>query len=435
MATTPQELCQRLLQQVSQLGQLPLLKVCQHLDLPGYGTIEGKEDSPKMLIRKISRHLLREELEEQEDEGMSAYQDLQNWLAELTAGVDPLSSAPQVSSPPPDQKPTDVTISPSPTNSLLHLTRREFKISGQIGEPGQRDRLTFSSLAHQIEHGRLKGHTEHEIVEGVIRAVVPGSALRSYLEGRVGLTLPKLRHILRSHYQEKDATELYHRLSRLAQDSKESAQSFLIRALDLKQKVIFASQEADSGLKYEPSLVQHMFLHALLTGFRSEAVRHELRPLLLDPKTPDEVLFEKANIAASHEMERQEKLRNKAISVHEVQSQPPTQEQKKKPKEGTLMTDITELKAGIAEIAILKQQISGLQETLTKKPQDQRQPRQVSRRQYTQRQGCPNCDRLGKGDQCDHCFKCGSSDHFARGCRTRRPRSGNDEGLLPRDGQ
>jgi len=30
---------------------------------------------------------------------------------------------------------------------------REFKISGQIGEPGQKDKLTFSSLAHQIEHG------------------------------------------------------------------------------------------------------------------------------------------------------------------------------------------------------------------------------------------------------------------------------------------
>ena len=173
--------------------------MCQHLDLPSYGTIEGKEDSPKMLIRKISRHLLGEELEEQEDEGMSAYQELQNWLTELTAGDGPLSSVPQVSSSPPDQKPADVTNSPSPTNSLLHLTRREFRISGQIGEPGQRDRLTFSSLAHHIEHGRLKGHTEHEIVEGVIRAVVPESALRSYLEGRVGLTLPKLLIKVQKH--------------------------------------------------------------------------------------------------------------------------------------------------------------------------------------------------------------------------------------------
>ena len=38
--------------------------------------------------------------------------------------------------------------------------RKDFKVSGQIGEPGQRDRLTFSSLAHQIENGLNRGHTE-----------------------------------------------------------------------------------------------------------------------------------------------------------------------------------------------------------------------------------------------------------------------------------
>ena len=31
--------------------------------------------------------------------------------------------------------------------------RREFKNSGQIGEPGQTDKLTFVSLTHQIDYG------------------------------------------------------------------------------------------------------------------------------------------------------------------------------------------------------------------------------------------------------------------------------------------
>ena len=35
-------------------------------------------------------------------------------------------------------------------------------------------------------------------------------------------------------------------------------------------------------------------------------------------------------------------------------------------------------------------------------------------------------------ERCDHCFKCGSSDHFARGCRKGRG-SGNERRLHPRD--
>ena len=53
--------------------------------------------------------------------------------------------------------------------------------------------------------GCLKGHTERDIVEGVIRVVVPGSALKTYLEDRAGLTLPNLCRVLCSHYQEKQS--------------------------------------------------------------------------------------------------------------------------------------------------------------------------------------------------------------------------------------
>ena len=73
---------------------------------------------------------------------------------------------------------------------------KDFKISGQIGEPGQRERLMFSSLAHQIENGLNRGHTEIEIVDAVIRAISPGLQLRSYLEGKPQLSLPTLRRIL-----------------------------------------------------------------------------------------------------------------------------------------------------------------------------------------------------------------------------------------------
>lgn len=161
---------------------------------------------------------------------------------------------------------TSYTRTPVPhtvPSQALPSWHKDFKISGQIGEPGQKDRLTFSSLARQIEHGLSKGFPDVEIVDAVIRAIAPGMQLRSYLEGKSNLTLPTLRRILRCHYQEKSATDLYKQLSSEVQSAKETPQNFVIRALDLRQKILFASQESESGLKYDPGLVQNMFLHTV----------------------------------------------------------------------------------------------------------------------------------------------------------------------------
>ena len=81
-------------------------------------------------------------------------------------------------------KPSEVTI------------RREFKISGQIGERGQKDKLSHSNLTHQIDMGLRKNHSEEEIVEAVVRAVSPGLTLRDMLEIKANLTLSQLRTIL-----------------------------------------------------------------------------------------------------------------------------------------------------------------------------------------------------------------------------------------------
>ena len=40
-----------------------------------------------------------------------------------------------------------------------------------------------------------------------------------------------------------------------------------------------------------------------------------------------------------------------------------------------------------------------------------------------------------KAERCVHCFRCGSSEHYARGCRVnpKQAKSGNQPGLPPRD--
>ena len=128
------------------------------------------------------------------------------------------------------------------TKAVPSLLRREFKLSGQIGEPGQTEKLTFVSLMHQIDSGLKRGYKESEIVDAVIRAIAPHSSLRSYVETLCDLSLAKLRRILRVHYREKAASEVYQQLATVCQQSNESPQQFLLRALDLRNKVNFASQ-------------------------------------------------------------------------------------------------------------------------------------------------------------------------------------------------
>ena len=115
-----------------------------------------------------------------------------------------------------------------------NFLRREFKIQGIVGEPGQKDKLGYQSLISQIESGLKKQYSEAEVVNAVVRAVQPGLQLRSYFGSVSNLSLPKLRKILRFHYHEKSATELYQTLANITQLPKEDPQSFLIRALTVR---------------------------------------------------------------------------------------------------------------------------------------------------------------------------------------------------------
>lgn len=69
--------------------------------------------------------------------------------------------------------------------------------------------------------------------------------------------------------------------------------------MDLRQKVLLASEQAKDGLKYNPELIQTQFLQSLLTGLQDDAVRADFKPYLQDPAVSDEVLLEKMSVAYS----------------------------------------------------------------------------------------------------------------------------------------
>ena len=119
--------------------------------------------------------------------------------------------------------------------ALLGL-KREFKLSGQVGDQGQKEKLTFVSLTNQIDYGIKRGYPEDEIIAAVTRSIAPQNFLRSYIKNErlKDLTLAKLRKILRLHFREKSAPEVYKELSVICQSPKESLQKFLFRALSFK---------------------------------------------------------------------------------------------------------------------------------------------------------------------------------------------------------
>ena len=82
----------------------------------------------------------------------------------------------------------------------------------------------------------------------------------------------------------------------------------------MRQKILFASQEAESNLKYDPALVQSLFMHTVLTGLQNDNIKSDLQPLLMQINTSDELLLEKVNIAYTNEKERQDKKKLAAPS-------------------------------------------------------------------------------------------------------------------------
>ena len=199
------------------------------------------------------------------------------------------------------------------------VLKKEFRISGTIGTPSRTDKsyLSYISLIHQIDSARKMKYSEEEIISGVIKAMSPGLKLRTVIETLPNLKLPRLRLMLHSHYNEKAASELFQELSNCAQHEVEEADEFLMRAYEIRQKLIFASNEVGCTVKYDVSLIQSVYLNSIETGILSESIRNRMRPYLSPPQSGDTVedfeirndeLIHQMNLSVSLDVERRNKL-------------------------------------------------------------------------------------------------------------------------------
>lgn len=320
------------------------------------------------------------------------------------------------------------------TSSLSYLgptsaLRRQFKIIGQIGEPNQKDKLNYTSLVRQIEAGIVQGFTEEEVRDGVIRAISPGMVLRSYLETFSDLTLDRLRKVVRSHFGVKDTTEMYQNLASMCQSPKESPQAFLMRALDLRQKILFSSDEDTNALKYDKDHVQKLFLRTIETGLQDESIRAKLRPFLIDTNIIDEDLIYQLNVAVSSEDERGRKLKLQSkgnLKISGQTSQVSASNTKVKAAPDPVMAAINEIKS---EMESLRAEMKSNKAPPPPPPREHQRP---ENKKTLRKPLCSSCQESGQ-DMCRHCFICGDDNHYAAGCRKRSNKTPlNGLRLLPR---
>ena len=291
--------------------------------------------------------------------------------------------------------------------SILRV--KDFKINGNISN--DKGHISLSNLNKQIESGLAKGYSERDVVDGVIQAISPALHLKSYLESKKCLSLEELRKILQSHYCEKTPTEAYQELSNIVQEKTESALNFLMRCLKLREQIIVSSQEQNAAIKFDENHVQSVFIHSVETGLIDDTIRNRMRPFLQNKKVPDETLIREINLAMSIENERVNKFTSANKKVQKAQaasvSSAPVEKsekvQPKQAKQNQILAALNELKA---DVDALKK---GAQSPAREVPQPKtRKPKQK----------CKSCEENG-AEKCDHCFFCGSADHFSYGCRKR----------------
>lgn len=66
--------------------------------------------------------------------------------------------------------------------------------------------------------------------------------------------------------------------------------------MDLRQRVLSASENVKTGLRYNHDLIQNQVLQTVLTGLHDDSIRTDLKPYLENPRVEDEVLLEKINM-------------------------------------------------------------------------------------------------------------------------------------------
>ena len=323
------------------------------------------------------------------------------------------------------------------SGSATSTWRKECKISGVIGREGQKDRITYINLCSQIEDAKTRGYSSEEIAQAVRKAVSTGSELRTILDAKNDMPLDIVLTFVRGFLQEKTAEELYKDLNDMCQAENEDPQSFVLRAMGIRERIIKAS-ESDSGpLVFDKGLVQGMFLQTVKTGLKDVAIKSAVRDVLSSKSSDPEILTALNEASLEEEQSKTKRVnanRRKAV-VNKMQTSGSSDLDGENCAAGACVggksDDLAEsVKMLVKEVSAMRKELDGMKGNRTtpnSKPpfQPPFQPphnynptsnaNQHNKKVY-QKRGCRTCYDAGNTNSCRHCWNCGADDHFANHC-------------------
>ena len=279
--------------------------------------------------------------------------------------------------------------------------KRPLKIVGVIAvqdKDNKNNGISYTNLSSQIADAKAT-YSEDEIVREVKKAISTQSPLRTYFDTQEKLKLKQMLEMLREYYQEKDSSELFTELSQLTQRTSEKSTEFLIRALELRQKLTSAAKA--EGTAYDDKLITNTFARSCRTGFQNSQVRTYMRPLFSkNPIDDDNTLLKELNIAMAECEETAMKLKNvtpRKVTINEATtSQQAT--------ETNTMADA--LKPLVESMILMQKELKEIKSNNNRKPTTY----------YKKFDGrCKQCKEKNYSN-CSHCFKCGESNHMQRNC-------------------
>ena len=203
---------------------------------------------------------------------------------------------------------------------------------------------------------------------------------------------------------------MYQELAVCYQKGNETPMAFLMRALDLRQKVLFSCQEQDARIKYHREIVQKAFINALKSGLRDDNIAASVKGFLAGKDIKDEDLMSYFSDEISLENERQirfpsqGKLRetkriNSVTNVEENLAKEVRKESKgKETGETKLLVVVEKLQA---EVSSLREEVA--KQRIQQQPSIEKQ--QISTHAHfsgerSVRRGCQACRAAGSGALC-----------------------------------
>ena len=119
--------------------------------------------------------------------------------------------------------------------------------------------------------------------------MIPSLTLRNVLETISNLSLAQLQRYLQSHYGEQNATDLANNLTSMVQFPRESSYAFVMRCIEMRQKLIMSSDKAD--ITYDRARIQKLLLRTHERRILSHMVVQEVKHLLRQDSVCDEELL------------------------------------------------------------------------------------------------------------------------------------------------